>query len=121
MRPISSSVRAVPFAIALLSIASACSKDTPGAAAAAESNRGGAASQQGGPAGGAGGGAGAARGPGGAGGRPSPSITLAATDVATVAPMTIEDGIALTGDLHPIETIDVRARIEGDLQAVYVR
>jgi len=122
MRPISSSVRAVPFAIALLSIASACSKDTPGAAAAAESNRGGATSQQGGPAGGvAGGAAGAARGPGGAGGRPSPSITLAATDVATVAPMTIEDGVALTGDLHPIETIDVRARIEGDLQAVYVR
>src|SRR5215218_3206778 len=101
MRPISSSLRAVPFAIALLSIASACSKDTPGAAAAAESNRGGATSQQGGPAGGAAGGAaGAARGPGGAGGRPSPSITLAATDVATVAPMTIEDGVALTGDLH---------------------
>ena len=35
--------------------------------------------------------------------------------------MTIEDGVALTGDLHPLETIDVRSRIEGDLQAVYVR
>jgi RND family efflux transporter MFP subunit len=35
--------------------------------------------------------------------------------------MTIEDGVALTGDLHPLETIDVRARIEGDLTAVYVR
>jgi RND family efflux transporter MFP subunit len=35
--------------------------------------------------------------------------------------MTIEEGVALTGDLHPLETIDVRSRIEGDLMAVYVR
>jgi len=56
-----------------------------------------------------------------AGNRPSPSITLAATDVVTVATGTIEAGIALTGDLRPIETIDVRARIEGDLTNVYVR
>jgi membrane fusion protein (multidrug efflux system) len=56
-----------------------------------------------------------------AAGRPSPSITLAATDVATIAPSTIESGAALTGDLRPIETIDVRARIEGDLTSVYVR
>jgi membrane fusion protein (multidrug efflux system) len=53
--------------------------------------------------------------------RTSPSITLAATDVATVATSTIEDGVALTGDLRPIETIDVRARIEGDLTGVFVR
>jgi membrane fusion protein (multidrug efflux system) len=53
--------------------------------------------------------------------RPSPSITLASTDVATIAPSTIEAGVALTGDLRPIETIDVRARIEGDLTDVYVR
>jgi membrane fusion protein (multidrug efflux system) len=53
--------------------------------------------------------------------RPSPSITLAATDVATIALSTIESGAALTGDLRPIETIDVRARIEGDLTNVYVR
>jgi RND family efflux transporter MFP subunit len=33
----------------------------------------------------------------------------------------IEDATALTGDLRPIETIDVRARIEGDLTGVYVR
>jgi RND family efflux transporter MFP subunit len=38
-----------------------------------------------------------------------------------VAPTTIEDGVALTGDLHPLETIDVRSRIEGDLTQVYVR
>lgn len=57
----------------------------------------------------------------GSGGRPAPSITLAASDVATVAPTTLEDGIALTGDLNPIETIDIRARIEGDLLGVYAR
>jgi RND family efflux transporter MFP subunit len=38
-----------------------------------------------------------------------------------VAPTTIEDGVALTGDLRPLETIDVRSRIEGDLTQVYVR
>lgn len=55
------------------------------------------------------------------GGRTSPSITLAATDLATIEPSTIEDGVGLTGDLRPIETIDVRSRIEGDLTNVYVR
>ena len=50
-----------------------------------------------------------------------PSITLAATDVATIALGTIEDGTPLTGDLHPSETIDIRARIDGDLTNVYVR
>ncbi|PYP75725.1 MAG: hypothetical protein DMD35_20800 [Gemmatimonadetes bacterium] len=125
MRPNSPTLRAVPLTLALLSVAAACSKDAAGSAASAESTRGAAAAQQGGPAGG---GAGAARGPGGGGGgggstggRPSPSITLAESDVATVAPMTIEDGVALTGDLRPLETIDVRSRIEGDLMAVYVR
>ena len=53
--------------------------------------------------------------------RPAASITLAASDVATVAPATIEDGVALTGDLNPIETVQVHARIEGDLTNVYVR
>lgn len=55
------------------------------------------------------------------GGRAAPSITLGAADVATVGLQTIEDGTALTGDLHPIETVDVRSRIEGDLVAVLVR
>ena len=55
------------------------------------------------------------------GARPSPSITLASTDVATIAKGTIEDGTALTGDLRPIETIDVRARIDGDILSVLVR
>jgi membrane fusion protein (multidrug efflux system) len=55
------------------------------------------------------------------GGRPMPTITLAASDVAMVRRETIEEGIAITGDLRPIETIEVRARIEGDLVAVNVR
>jgi RND family efflux transporter MFP subunit len=116
MRPNSFSLRAVSLTLALLPLAAACSKDAAGSAASAEGARSGAA-QQGGPAGGAG----AARGAGGAGGRTAPSITLAPTDVATVQPTTIEDGVALTGDLRPLETIDVRSRIEGDLTAVYVR
>lgn len=56
-----------------------------------------------------------------AGGRRAPSITLATTDVATVGRSTIEQGTPVTGDLRPIETIDVRARIEGDVTGVYVR
>ena len=56
-----------------------------------------------------------------AAGRVAPSITLAPTDVATITATTIEDGVALTGDLNPIETVDVRARLEGDLVGVYVR
>ena len=125
MRPNNLSLRAVSLTLALLTLAGACSKDAAGSAATGDGARGGGAAQQGGPAGGArSGGApgagGSARGAG-AGGRPSPSITLAATDVATVAPMTIEDGVALTGDLRPLETIDVRSRIEGDLMTVYVR
>ena len=122
MRPNSPTLRAVPLTLALLSLAAACSKDAAGSSAGGEGARVGGAAQQGGPAGG--GAAGAARpagGGGGPGGRPAPSITLAATDVAAVAPMTIEDGVALTGDLHPLETIDVRSRIEGDLMEVYVR
>ena len=115
MRSINHTLRAVPVALTLLSLAAACSKDA--AADASDPKRAGAAGQ---PAGGAGG-AGARAGGGGAGGRPSPSITLAPTDVATVAPTTIEDGVALTGDLRPSETIDVRSRIEGDLTDVYVR
>jgi RND family efflux transporter MFP subunit len=74
----------------------------------------GIASRGGGDKGGKGGG----RGPGG---RPASSITLAASDVATVKRETVESGIPITGDLRPIETIGVRARIEGDLLEVTVR
>jgi membrane fusion protein (multidrug efflux system) len=59
--------------------------------------------------------------PGGGQGRTAPSITLAATDIAKVRREAIEDGIAITGDLNPIEVVEVRARLEGDLVGVYVR
>jgi membrane fusion protein (multidrug efflux system) len=58
---------------------------------------------------------------GGRGGRQSPTITLAPGDVALVTRETIEEGTPITGDLKPIETVDVRARLEGDLKGVYVR
>jgi membrane fusion protein (multidrug efflux system) len=57
----------------------------------------------------------------GASGRQSPTITLASGDVAPVQRGSIEEGIAITGDLRPIETVEVRARLEGDLVGVYVR
>jgi RND family efflux transporter MFP subunit len=60
---------------------------------------------------------GAARG----GGRGGASITLAATDITTLHPTTIEDVTPISGDLHPIETVDVRSRQEGDVDAVLVR
>ncbi len=55
------------------------------------------------------------------GGRTAPTITLAASDIASVRKESIEEGIAITGDLRPIESVDVRARLEGDLVGVYVR
>ena len=58
---------------------------------------------------------------GGPQGRVAPTITLAATDIAPVRRDAIEEGIAITGDLRPIETVEVRARLEGDLIGLYVR
>lgn len=54
-------------------------------------------------------------------GRGSQSLTLAPTDVDTVRAKGIADGVPVTGILRPIETIDVRARLEGDVNAVAVR
>ncbi|HEU4995710.1 MAG TPA: efflux RND transporter periplasmic adaptor subunit [Gemmatimonadaceae bacterium] len=68
-------------------------------------------------AGGPGSGGGGQGGPG----RASPTITLATSDVAPTRRDTIEEGIPITGDLRPIESVDVRARLEGDLVAVNVR
>jgi membrane fusion protein (multidrug efflux system) len=70
----------------------------------------------------------AAQGPNGAGGAGGargaaggPSVALSTEDVATVRRAPIEESVPLTGDLRPIETVEVRARIEGDLSGVYVR
>ena len=60
-------------------------------------------------------------GPGGAAGGRDQTLTLAPTDVAVARATGIVDGIAITGNLRPIETVMVRARLEGDLQGVFVR
>lgn len=50
-----------------------------------------------------------------------PSITLAATDLASPRRTALEDAIAVTGTLEPLERAEVRARLEGDVEGVYVR
>jgi membrane fusion protein, multidrug efflux system len=107
-------------AIAILAGAVACKSDANQAnAASTGSNVPGDTSKGGG---GNGGGQGGRRGGGaGRGGRPASAITLAASDVGVVKHDVIEAGIPITGDLRPIETIGVRARIEGDLVDVLVR
>jgi multidrug efflux pump subunit AcrA (membrane-fusion protein) len=79
----------------------------------------GSAGRGGRPAGGAPAGGGA---PGGAGGaRGAGSVTLSATDVAPVGHGTLEQGVPITGNLDPLERIQVRARLEGDLTGLYAR
>ncbi len=64
----------------------------------------------------------AVAGPGGNSvGRPAQTLTLAPGDVSIATAMSIVDGVAITGNLRPIETVVVRARLEGDLQGIYVR
>jgi RND family efflux transporter MFP subunit len=106
-------------AAALSALLAACAAD--GAATNGATNGAG-----GGAAGGAsgrsrGGGGGGGGGGSGGGGRGGPSVTLAATDIATVSRGSLEDGTNITGDLLPIETIQIRARVEGDLIGVLVR
>lgn len=64
---------------------------------------------------------GAAGGAGGPGGGRSRSVILAPSDVAVAQAGSISDGIAITGTLRPLDAVDVRARIEGDLTGVFVR
>jgi membrane fusion protein (multidrug efflux system) len=61
--------------------------------------------------------------PGAPGGRPGgrPPLVLATTDVVALDRGPLESGVAITGDLRPIETVQVRARLEGDLTGVFVR
>lgn len=58
---------------------------------------------------------------GSARGRGMMSLVLGANDVHTVARGSIELAMAIQGDLRPIEEVPVRARIEGNLEAVTVR
>jgi membrane fusion protein (multidrug efflux system) len=82
----------------------------PGEASPAKGGEGAAAAAKG---------SGGPGGPGGAGARP-PTI-LGATDVIDVKPGTIEEGLTISGDLRPIEVIDVRSRVEGNIVGVYAR
>jgi membrane fusion protein, multidrug efflux system len=104
--PLRSSTLAATAAFALAACGVSSAKTDPPAA-------GGAATQgrAGDPAGGAGRGA----------GRGGPTITLAASDVATVIRAPLEDGTPVTGNLLPIETVQIRARLEGDVLDVLVR
>lgn len=55
------------------------------------------------------------------GGKGPRTVVIAPTDVAVARTAPISDGVAITGTLRPIETVDVRARIDGDVTGVYVR
>lgn len=54
-------------------------------------------------------------------GRGMTSLVLGANDVHTVKVGSIELAMAIQGDLRPVEEVPVRARIEGNLEAVNVR
>lgn len=58
---------------------------------------------------------------GGSGGRSAQTLTLSPGDVSVVRQTSMVDGVAITGNLRPIETVDVRARLEGDLEGVFAR
>jgi RND family efflux transporter MFP subunit len=58
---------------------------------------------------------------GSARGRGMMSVVLGANDVHTVLQGNIELAMAIQGDLRPVEEVPVRARIEGNLEAVNVR
>jgi RND family efflux transporter MFP subunit len=94
---------------AALLLASACSKSSDVAEAKPASGSGAAApaAKGGKPPGGAAGGRG--------------GVVLAASDVATLKNGVIENAVAVSGNLRPIETIEVRSRLNGDINAVYVQ
>lgn len=56
-----------------------------------------------------------------AGARGAQTLTISPTDVSVARTQSVVDGVAITGTLRPIETVSVRARLEGDLQGIYVR
>ena len=66
-------------------------------------------------------GMGAPAGAGASAGRGGGSVVLSGADVHLVAPGIIESGISVSGNLRPIETVSIRARLEGDLVALNVR
>ena len=95
--------------LAALIVAAGCSKAGPEDANAAK--RPPAGSPVAGP-----GGAADARGGGG-----GQTLTLAPADVSVAQARNMTEGVPITGNLRPIETVSVRARLEGDLEGIYVR
>ena len=81
-------------AAALVAVAAACSRDADAAAGEAK---------------------------GGPGGGRNAGVTLAPANVASPQRTPMEDAVAVTGNLAPIERSELRARLEGDLTGVYVR
>ncbi len=49
------------------------------------------------------------------------SIAVAPSDIATAQLGSLSDGVPITGLLRPLQSVDMHARIEGDLTGVYVR
>lgn len=119
MQSLLRSVRRTPsralgvFTLAL--VLTACGGDDSAAAAATPGTGGGNAPT----AGKAPGGSGAPT--GGPGGRTGGSVVLSGADIHKVGPGLIEAGIAISGNLRPVETVSIRARIEGDLTSLLVR
>ena len=49
------------------------------------------------------------------------SIAVAPSDIATAHTGSLSDGVPITGLLRPLQSVDMHARIEGDLTGVYVQ
>ena len=49
------------------------------------------------------------------------SIAVSPSDIATAHLGSLADGVPITGLLRPLQSVDMHARIEGDLTGVYVR
>lgn len=118
--------RAAIVATLVVTLLTACGRGDEGAASAATTatTPSGApipAAPGGAPGGTRGGESGGAGGMTGGPGRTGGSVVLSRADVHTVALGEIEAGIAISGNLRPIETVSVRARIEGDLVEMNAR
>jgi membrane fusion protein, multidrug efflux system len=48
-------------------------------------------------------------------------VQVNAADVVRVESRTLESGVAFTGDLAPVQTVEINARFEGDLESVMAR
>lgn len=93
----------------------ACGGDKTSPANAATPGRFEAPATKSGAPGGGGGGDGVGAGRGGG------SVVLSGADIHKIVPGLIESGIAISGNLRPVETVNIRARLEGDLVALNVR